>query len=169
MLVSLTICVSYIEGRHSTTCWTHRQNLRFSWFDFLMFVNLQENILLTLTFFFQLLWVLLGATIIGLLLQRLAARLGVVTGMHLAEVCNRQYPTVSILDWLPIQLLFFFSPYNYISFICCSQVPRIILWLMVELAIIGSDMQEVIGCAIALNLLSVRRYWLWIYKVQHLQ
>lgn len=43
----------------------------------------------------QLLWVLLGATIIGLLLQRLAARLGVVSGMHLAEVCNRQYRTVS--------------------------------------------------------------------------
>lgn len=43
----------------------------------------------------QLLWVLLVATTIGLLLQRLAARLGVVTGMHLAEVCNRQYPTVS--------------------------------------------------------------------------
>lgn len=55
----------------------------------------EENVLPTLTFFFQLLWVLLGATIIGLLLQRLAARLGVVTGMHLAEVCNRQYPKVS--------------------------------------------------------------------------
>ncbi|XP_062401458.1 natural resistance-associated macrophage protein 2 isoform X2 [Sardina pilchardus] len=82
---------------------------------------------------FKLLWILLGATIIGLLLQRLAARLGVVTGMHLAEVCNRQYPTV----------------------------PRIILWLMVELAIIGSDMQEVIGCAIAFNLLSVGRIPLW--------
>lgn len=82
---------------------------------------------------FKLLWVLLLATIIGLLLQRLAARLGVVTGMHLAEVCNRQYPTV----------------------------PRIILWLMVELAIIGSDMQEVIGCAIAFNLLSVGRIPLW--------
>ncbi|XP_051272114.1 natural resistance-associated macrophage protein 2 isoform X3 [Dicentrarchus labrax] len=82
---------------------------------------------------FKLLWVLLVATIIGLLLQRLAARLGVVTGMHLAEVCNRQYPTV----------------------------PRVILWLMVELAIIGSDMQEVIGCAIALNLLSVGRIPLW--------
>uniref|UniRef100_A0A4W4G7M1 Solute carrier family 11 member 2 n=1 Tax=Electrophorus electricus TaxID=8005 RepID=A0A4W4G7M1_ELEEL len=82
---------------------------------------------------FKLLWVLLGATIIGLLLQRLAARLGVVTGMHLAEVCNRQYPTV----------------------------PRIILWLMVEFAIIGSDMQEVIGCAIAFNLLSVGRIPLW--------
>uniref|UniRef100_A0A8C1RXR6 Solute carrier family 11 member 2 n=1 Tax=Cyprinus carpio TaxID=7962 RepID=A0A8C1RXR6_CYPCA len=82
---------------------------------------------------FKLLWVLLVATIIGLLLQRLAARLGVVTGMHLAEVCNRHYPTV----------------------------PRIILWLMVELAIIGSDMQEVIGCAIAFNLLSVGRIPLW--------
>uniref|UniRef100_A0AAQ6ARE6 Solute carrier family 11 member 2 n=1 Tax=Amphiprion ocellaris TaxID=80972 RepID=A0AAQ6ARE6_AMPOC len=82
---------------------------------------------------FKLLWVLLGATVIGLLLQRLAARLGVVTGMHLAEVCNRQYHTV----------------------------PRIILWLMVELAIIGSDMQEVIGCAIAFNLLSSGRIPLW--------
>lgn len=48
----------------------------------------------------QLLWVLLVSTIIGLLLQRLAARLGVVTGMHLAEVCNRQYPTVSLLTRL---------------------------------------------------------------------
>uniref|UniRef100_A0AAY5L584 Solute carrier family 11 member 2 n=1 Tax=Esox lucius TaxID=8010 RepID=A0AAY5L584_ESOLU len=82
---------------------------------------------------FKLLWVLLVATIIGLLLQRLGARLGVVTGMHLAEVCHRQYPAV----------------------------PRIILWLMVELAIIGSDMQEVIGCAIAFNLLSVGRIPLW--------
>uniref|UniRef100_A0A674CRE6 Solute carrier family 11 member 2 n=1 Tax=Salmo trutta TaxID=8032 RepID=A0A674CRE6_SALTR len=41
------------------------------------------------------------------------------------------------------------------------KVPRIILWLMVELAIIGSDMQEVIGCAIAFNLLSVGRIPLW--------
>uniref|UniRef100_A0A8C8E5W8 Solute carrier family 11 member 2 n=1 Tax=Otus sunia TaxID=257818 RepID=A0A8C8E5W8_9STRI len=82
---------------------------------------------------FKLLWVLMLATIIGLLLQRLAARLGVVTGLHLAEVCNRQY----------------------------QKVPRIILWLMVELAIIGSDMQEVIGSAIAINLLSVGRVPLW--------
>ncbi|KAG8585505.1 hypothetical protein GDO81_005052 [Engystomops pustulosus] len=82
---------------------------------------------------FKLLWVLLAATVIGLLLQRLAARLGVVTGLHLAEVCNRQYP----------------------------KFPRIVLWLMVELAIIGSDMQEVIGSAIAINLLSVGLIPLW--------
>lgn len=82
---------------------------------------------------FKLLWVLLLATIIGLLLQRLAARLGVVTGLHLAEMCNRQYP----------------------------KVPRIILWIMIELAIIGSDMQEVIGSAIAINLLSMGIIPLW--------
>lgn len=75
---------------------------------------------------FQLLWVLLSATILGLIMQRLSARLGVVTGLHLAEMCYRQY----------------------------KKVPRFILWIMIEIAIIGSDMQEVIGTAIALYLLS---------------
>lgn len=46
---------------------------------------------------------------------------------------------------------------HFISLFLLLQIPRIILWMMVELAIIGSDMQEVIGCAIALNLLSVGR------------
>uniref|UniRef100_A0A8C4HBG8 Solute carrier family 11 member 2 n=1 Tax=Dicentrarchus labrax TaxID=13489 RepID=A0A8C4HBG8_DICLA len=41
------------------------------------------------------------------------------------------------------------------------KVPRVMLWFMVEVAIIGSDMQEVIGSAIALNLLSVGRIPLW--------
>lgn len=66
------------------------------------------------------------ATILGLVMQRLSARLGTVTGMHLAEVCYRQYP----------------------------KIPRLLLWIMVEIAIIGSDMQEVIGTSIALYLLS---------------
>ncbi|KAI4900058.1 hypothetical protein NFI96_019171 [Prochilodus magdalenae] len=39
--------------------------------------------------------------------------------------------------------------------------PRIILWLMIEVAIVGSDMQEVIGTAIAFNLLSAGRIPLW--------
>lgn len=82
---------------------------------------------------YQLLWLLLLSTIFGLLLQRLAIRLGVVSGKHLAEVCNQRYP----------------------------RFPRIVLWLMVEIAIIGSDMQEVIGTAIALYLLSVQKIPLW--------
>lgn len=82
---------------------------------------------------FKLLWVLLLTTFLGLLMQRLAARLGVVTGMHLAEVCNSFY----------------------------HKVPRLILWVMVEIAIIGSDMQEVIGTATALYLLSNGKIPLW--------
>lgn len=35
---------------------------------------------------YKLLWVLLSAHIIGMLLQRMSARLGVVTGKHMAEV-----------------------------------------------------------------------------------
>ncbi|KAI4544440.1 hypothetical protein MG293_004706 [Ovis ammon polii] len=79
---------------------------------------------------FKLLWVLLWATVLGLLCQRLAARLGVVTGKDLGEVCHLYYP----------------------------KVPRTLLWLTIELAIVGSDMQEVIGTAIAFSLLSAGRY-----------
>ncbi|XP_061511565.1 protein Malvolio isoform X2 [Anopheles gambiae] len=83
---------------------------------------------------FSLLWVLLGATLLGLAMQRLAVKIGVVTGLDLAEMCCKQYKTV----------------------------PRLILWLMVEVAIIGSDMQEVIGTAIAIYLLSSKRIPLYI-------
>ncbi|KAL3316713.1 hypothetical protein Ciccas_004635 [Cichlidogyrus casuarinus] len=82
---------------------------------------------------YQLLWLLLLATIMGLFMQILAARLGVVSGRHLAELCYDYYP----------------------------RPMRIILWIMIEIAIIGSDMQEVIGTAIAINLLSVGRIPLW--------
>nr|XP_042698953.1 natural resistance-associated macrophage protein 1 isoform X2 [Chrysemys picta bellii] len=82
---------------------------------------------------FKLLWVLLWATILGLLCQRLAIRLGVVTGLDLGEVCYQYYP----------------------------KVPRVLLWFMIEIAIIGSDMQEVIGTAIAFSLLSAGRIPLW--------
>ncbi|NWH76625.1 NRAM1 protein, partial [Piaya cayana] len=82
---------------------------------------------------FKLLWVLLWATILGLLCQRLAIRLGVVTGKDLSEICYLYYP----------------------------KVPRVLLWLMIEIAIIGSDMQEVIGTAIAFSLLSAGRIPLW--------
>ncbi|CRL01680.1 CLUMA_CG014899, isoform A [Clunio marinus] len=82
---------------------------------------------------YRLLWVLLWATILGLVMQRLSMRIGIVTGLHLAEMCYRQY----------------------------KKVPRLILWIMIEIAIIGSDMQEVIGTAIAIYLLSARAVPLW--------
>jgi natural resistance-associated macrophage protein len=74
---------------------------------------------------YQLLYVLLLATLIATLLQTLSARLGVVTGQHLASISASQYP------------------YSI----------RILLWLIIEFALIGQDMQVVIGTSIALSLL----------------
>ncbi|XP_014615201.1 PREDICTED: protein Malvolio isoform X2 [Polistes canadensis] len=95
--------------------------------------NIESDLQSGTTANYKLLWVLLSSTILGLVMQRLSARLGVVTGLHLAEMCYRQYKTI----------------------------PRLILWIMIEIAIIGSDMQEVIGTAIALYLLSYGKLPLW--------
>lgn len=41
---------------------------------------------------YSLLWLLMWATIMGLLIQLLSARVGVATGRHLAELCREEYP-----------------------------------------------------------------------------
>ncbi|XP_041000665.1 metal transporter Nramp3-like [Juglans microcarpa x Juglans regia] len=82
---------------------------------------------------YSLLWLLMWATAMGLLVQLLSARLGVATGRHLAELCRDEYPT-----W-----------------------ARMVLWVMTELALIGADIQEVIGSAIAINILSNGVLPLW--------
>jgi len=81
---------------------------------------------------YKLLWVLLYATMFGLILQILAARLGVVTGRDLATVCREQF----------------------------NKPTSRTLWVMAEIAIIGSDIQEVLGSAIALKLLFGLPLWL---------
>lgn len=82
---------------------------------------------------YSLLWLLLLSTAMGYLLQSLSAKLGVATGRHLAQHCRERYPG-------PV---------------------RIVLWLMAEFAIIGSDIQEVIGTAIAVSLLTRGAVPLW--------
>lgn len=82
---------------------------------------------------YSLLWLLLWATIMGLLIQMLSARVGVATGRHLAELCRDEYP-----NW-----------------------ARYVLWFMAELALIGADIQEVIGSAIAIQILSNGVLPLW--------
>ncbi|XP_021896481.1 metal transporter Nramp5-like [Carica papaya] len=74
---------------------------------------------------FELLWVVLIGLIFALIIQSLAANLGVSTGKHLAEVCKAEYPI-------------------YVKY--C-------LWLLAELAVIAADIPEVIGTAFALNIL----------------
>ncbi|MQM03929.1 hypothetical protein Taro_036712 [Colocasia esculenta] len=74
---------------------------------------------------YELLWIVLVGLVFALIIQSLAANLGVVTGKHLAELCKAEYP----------------------------KLPRICLWLLAELAVIAADIPEVIGTAFALNIL----------------
>ena len=80
---------------------------------------------------YQLLWVLCSSTLLGLFMQWLSLRLGVATGKHLAQLCRQEYP----------------------AFV------RYVLFAMIELAIIGSDIQEVIGSAIAMQILFGLPLW----------
>lgn len=76
-------------------------------------------------FGYTLLSVILLSSIMAMVLQSLAAKLGIVTGMDLAQACRAQY----------------------------SPPVRMMLWMMCELAIIACDLAEVVGTAIALQLL----------------
>ncbi|XP_058184472.1 metal transporter Nramp7.2-like [Rhododendron vialii] len=74
---------------------------------------------------FELLWVILIGMIFALIIQSLAANLGVSTGKHLSELCKAEYPVF----------------------------VKYCLWLLAEAAVIAADIPEVIGTAFALNIL----------------
>ena len=76
-------------------------------------------------FGYKLLWVLVMANLMAILLQTLSARLGIASGRDLAQACRETYPR-------PINLS---------------------LWALCEIAIAACDLAEVLGAAIALNLL----------------
>jgi Mn2+/Fe2+ NRAMP family transporter len=93
-----------------------------------------------------------------LALQLLAARLGVVTGSNLAEVCRERYPKpVYILIWAAIELVRVNSVRVCVIFFYVKKF----LSLVVK-AIIASDIQEVIGSAIAINILSAGYIDIWV-------
>ena len=81
---------------------------------------------------YSLTWLLLMATSVGLFYQTMSARIGVVTQRNLAKLAAEQY----------------------------SKKTRYILWIMAELAIIGSDIQEVLGSATALYILFGMPLWI---------
>ncbi|KAJ0969500.1 hypothetical protein J5N97_022377 [Dioscorea zingiberensis] len=74
---------------------------------------------------YELLWVILIGLVFALIIQSLAANLGVTTGRHLAELCKAEYP----------------------------MIVKLCLWLLAEVAVIAADIPEVIGTAFALNIL----------------
>jgi len=76
-------------------------------------------------FEYRLIYVLLASNLMAILLQSLAARLGIVTARDLAQACRESY----------------------------SRRVSLGLWVFAEIAIAACDLAEVIGSAIALNLL----------------
>jgi manganese transport protein len=76
-------------------------------------------------FGYTLVWVLLMSNWVAILLQSLAAKLGIVKGWDLAQASRQQYPS-----WI--------------------NVP---LYVLAEIAIAATDLAEIIGMAIGLNLL----------------
>lgn len=76
-------------------------------------------------FGYELIWVLLMSNLMALLLQSLAARLGIVKGWDLAQASRQQYP----------------------------QWANVSLYIFAEIAIAACDLAEIIGMAIGLNLL----------------
>ncbi|HXJ96943.1 MAG TPA: Nramp family divalent metal transporter [Terriglobia bacterium] len=76
-------------------------------------------------FEYRLIFVLLASNLMAILLQTLASRLGIVTARDLAQACRESY----------------------------SRRTSLALWVFAEIAISACDLAEVIGSAIALNLL----------------
>jgi manganese transport protein len=76
-------------------------------------------------FGYMLIWVLLMSNIMALVLQTLCARLGIVTGLDLAQGCRREY----------------------------SRPLNLFLWVLAEIAIAATDLAEVLGTIVGLKLL----------------
>jgi manganese transport protein len=76
-------------------------------------------------FAYRLIFVLMLSNLMAVLLQTLAARLGIVTQRDLAQACRAYY----------------------------SRRASLALWVLCEIAIAACDLAEVIGSAVALNLL----------------
>ena len=74
---------------------------------------------------YTLLWVVLTANLIAMLFQALSAKLGIVTGTNLAEMCRQQFPRPVV--WA--------------------------MWAVSEVAAMATDLAEFLGGAIGLALL----------------
>src|SRR5580704_6974141 len=87
--------------------------------------NFATNIQAGAKYGYQLLWVVLAANMVAMLFQALSAKLGIVTGRNLAEMCREQFPRPVV--WA--------------------------MWVVSEIAAMATDLAEFLGGAIGLSLL----------------
>src|SRR5437588_4457482 len=88
--------------------------------------NFATNIQAGAKYGYGLLWVVLLANLIAMLFQALSAKLGIVTGRNLAEMCRDQFPRPVV--WA--------------------------MWMVSEIAAMATDLAEFLGGAIGLALLT---------------
>ncbi|XP_044975971.1 metal transporter Nramp4-like isoform X3 [Hordeum vulgare subsp. vulgare] len=93
--------------------------------------NLQTDLQAGYSHRYELLWVLLFGFIFVLIIQSLAAKLGIVTGRHLAELCMSEYP----------------------------KHVRYALWFFAELGVIAATIPGVLGTALAYNMVLDLPFW----------
>lgn len=94
--------------------------------------NFATNIQGGAKFGYELLWVILGSNLMAMLLQALSAKLGIATGKNLAEQCRENFPRPVV--W--------------------------IMWVLMELVAMATDLAEFLGAAVALNLLFGLPLWI---------
>jgi len=87
--------------------------------------NFATNIQAGARYGYELLWVVLAANLIAMLFQGLSAKLGIVTGRNLAEMCRAQFPAPLVWG----------------------------MWAVSEVAAMATDLAEFLGGAIGLALL----------------
>ena len=87
--------------------------------------NFATNIAGGAKYGYLLLWVILAANLMAMLIQYLSAKVGVVTGRNLPELCREHFP----------------------------RSVSVGLWIQAELIAMATDLAEFVGAAIALNLL----------------
>lgn len=87
--------------------------------------NFATNIQAGAKYGYTLLWVVLTANLIAMLFQALSAKLGIVTGRNLAEMCREHFPRPVV--WA--------------------------MWVVSEIAAMATDLAEFLGGAIGLSLL----------------
>lgn len=87
--------------------------------------NFATNIQGGSAFGYNLLWVIVLANLMAMLLQTVSAKLGIATGLNLAEMCRKRFR----------------KPVVYA------------MWVVAEIAAMATDLAEFLGASIALNLL----------------
>ena len=94
--------------------------------------NFATNIQGGAKFGYTLLWVIVASNLMAMLVQALSAKLGIATGLNLAEHCRNHF----------------------------SRSVVITMWVLMEIVAIATDLAEFIGAAVGFNLLFGTPLWL---------